>query len=87
LPRVKSFKVSWRVSCLCTIALAHPTPVRIPGILWRRDAEMMAGTRAFLAILRGRARSRKSACDTTEASPIEASEGAFDDAKAAAPVL
>ena len=72
---------------LCTIALANPTPVRIPGILWRRDAKMTAWMRTFLAILRGRARSRKSACDTTEASPIEASEGAFDDAKAAPPLL
>jgi LysR family cyn operon transcriptional activator len=56
---------------LCTVALAHPTPVRIPGILWRRDAEMTAPMRSFLAIVRSRAGSRKAAGS-------EASQPSFD---------
>jgi LysR family cyn operon transcriptional activator len=66
---------------LCTVALANPTPVRIPGILWRRDAEMTAPMRSFLAIVRSRVRSRKAASDAANALPIDVSDGAFDESK------
>jgi LysR family cyn operon transcriptional activator len=64
---------------LCTVALAHPTPVRIPGILWRRDAEMTAPMRSFLAIVRGRVRSRKAVADAGEPFAIEVPGRAFDE--------
>lgn len=37
---------------LCIIALESPTPMRTPGILWRRDGERPAAVRSFAVIVR-----------------------------------
>jgi LysR family cyn operon transcriptional activator len=39
-------------SGLCVVSLASPTPVRIPGILWKRDARHTKEMRAFASIVR-----------------------------------
>jgi LysR family cyn operon transcriptional activator len=35
-----------------TIPLESPTPMRTPGILWKRDAEQPAAVRSFAAAMR-----------------------------------
>jgi len=37
---------------LCVVPLASPTPMRIPGILWKREAKLTAQMRAFSSIVR-----------------------------------
>jgi DNA-binding transcriptional LysR family regulator len=39
-------------SSLCVVPLASPTPVRIPGILWKREAKHTKEMRAFMSIVR-----------------------------------
>lgn len=45
-------------SGLCVVPLANPTPMRIPGILWRREAKQTEQMRAFSAIVRKLAHAR-----------------------------
>lgn len=37
---------------VCRIHLENPTPIRTPGLLWRRDHKQVPATRAMAAILR-----------------------------------
>jgi len=37
---------------LCVVPLASPTPMRIPGILWKREARLTAQMRSFSSIVR-----------------------------------
>jgi len=46
---------------LCTVPLASPTPVRIPGILWKREAELTVQMRSFSSIVRKLALARNAA--------------------------
>ena len=46
---------------LCVIPLASPTPMRIPGILWKRDARLTAQMRSFSSIVRTLAARRSAA--------------------------
>jgi LysR family cyn operon transcriptional activator len=45
-------------SGLCVVPLANPTPTRIPGILWRREAKQTRQMRAFASIVRKLAHAR-----------------------------
>lgn len=44
---------------LCAIPLESPTPMRTPGILWKRDVDKTAPMRAFASIVRAIARSSR----------------------------
>lgn len=46
-------------SALCAIPLESPTPMRTPGILWKRDVNKTAPMRAFASIVRAIARSNR----------------------------
>lgn len=46
---------------VCVVPLAHPTPMRIPGILWKREAEVTAPMRTFSSIVRKVATARNAA--------------------------
>lgn len=54
---------------LKAIALESPTPVRTPGILWKRDTAHSAQVRAFAAIVRAVAFGGRSSGSEREASP------------------
>lgn len=54
---------------LRAIALEGPTPVRTPGILWRRDGERTQQARAFAAIVRKQASSPGRGRDAISHSP------------------
>jgi LysR family cyn operon transcriptional activator len=51
---------------LCIVPLAGPTPMRIPGILWRRETKLTAQMRSFSSIVRKLALKRRAAQPTAQ---------------------